>query len=286
VDTHKQEGAAGYYERQFNNRLSIPDAADYNARAVQQSQHARNELHCSLDVPYGASARERLDVFYGRGNAPRPLLVFIHGGYWRSRDKSDFSFIAAPFVSAGITVAMPTYDLAPQVSVEKIVQQMLAAHAFLYRNADHFGVSGERIYVAGHSAGGHLAAMMLLAQWRDYSPDLPPDLIKGAYAISGVYDLMPLLQFSFNKDIGLDADSARKASPLNYRPARPVPLYTAVGALESDEFKRQAHELRHAWAHCHAGHVQARACHHLSILEALANRRHPLFHSVLRMIKA
>jgi arylformamidase len=286
VDTHLAKGAADYYERQFNNRLSIPDAAEYNSRAVQQSQHARNELRCSLDVPYGTSARERLDVFYGRGSGPRPLLVFIHGGYWRSRDKSDFSFIAAPFVSAGITVAMPNYDLAPQVTVEKIVQQMLAAHAFLYTQAGDFGVSPERIYVAGHSSGGHLASMMLAAQWSDYLPDLPPDLVKGGYAISGVYDLTPLLHFSFNRDIGLDAESARKVSPLSYRPARPVPLYTAVGALESDEFKRQAHELRHGWAHCHAGHVEARACHHLSILEALANRRHPLFQSVLRMMKA
>ncbi|MEA3155111.1 MAG: arylformamidase [Betaproteobacteria bacterium] len=283
MNQHATQGA-DYYERQYNNRLAIPNAADYNARAKRLSTEARLLLPCTLDVAYGSSPRERLDIFPGRGPGPHPLLIFIHSGYWRSRDKSEFSFIAPPFVAAGVTVALPSYDLAPGVTVEKIVQQMLAAVAWLYRNAGQHEIDRNRIFVAGHSAGGHLAAMMLAAQWREYGSDLPPDLLKGGYAISGVYDLLPLLQFSFNDDIGLDADSARKVSPLTYRPAHPVALYTAVGALESDEFKRQAHELQHAWAHCHTEHMEARSCHHLSILEAIGNKRHPLFHSMLRMM--
>jgi arylformamidase len=277
---------AAYYERQYNIRPSIPDAAEYDARAQRLSNEARLLLPCTLDVPYGSSPRERLDIFPGRGRDPHPLLVFIHGGYWRARDKSEFSFVAAPFVASGVTVALPDYDLAPDVTVEKIVQQMLAALAWLFRNAREHAIDRRRIYVAGHSAGAHLAAMMLAALWREYGSDLPSDLVKGGYVVSGIYDLAPLLQVSLNSDLRLDNGSARKVSPLTYRPEHPVALYTAVGAVETDEFKRQCHELRHAWAHCQKEHVEPHSCHHLSMLEAIGNKRHPLFQSMLRMVNA
>jgi arylformamidase len=285
LNQHATRGA-DYYERQYNNRVAVPDHPDYIARAQRLSNEARLLLPCTVDIAYGASARERLDIFPGRGKGRRPLLIFIHGGYWRSRDKSEFSFVAQPFVAAGVTVALPSYDLTPHVSVEKIVQQMLAAVAWLYRHAADHDIDRDRIYVAGHSAGGHLAAMMLAAQWDALASDLPRDLLKGGYAISGIYDLKPMLEFSSNSDIGLDAQSARKVSPLTYRPVYPVALHTAVGSLESDEFKRQADELRHAWVHCHKSHVEARSRHHFSILEAFANKRHPLFDSAMRMIDA
>ncbi len=272
-----------YFEQQYNNRLSIPDAASYNERAVARSIDARRDLDCVLDVPCGPSPRQRLDLFRAR-RADAPLLSFIHGGYWRSREKSDFSFVARPFVEAGISVALPTYDLAPQVTVETIVQQMLAAHAWLYRHGSEYGVRAARLCVAGHSAGGHLAAMLACAKWEDYAPDLPADLVKGAFAISGVFDLMPMLQFSFNADIRLDAAMAKKVSPLTYYPARCVPLYTAVGELESDEFKRQAKAIAQAWPHCFIGHVEVPGCHHLSILEALADPNSALFAAVHDMV--
>ena len=272
-----------YFEQQYNSRLSIPDAVEYNARAVSRSREARLLLRSNLDVPYGSWPRARLDLFHGHGRAPHPLLVFIHGGYWRSRDKSEFSFVASPFASRGITVAVPDYDLVPAVTVEQIVQQMLAAVAWLYRHAGDYEIDRDRIFVAGHSAGGQLAAMMLAAQWPTYGDDLPRDLVKGAYGVSGIYDLRPILHFSLNEDIRLDEKSAKKASPVSYCPEGSAPLYTAVGALESDEFKRQARLIQQAWKHAH--HMEIPHCHHLSMLEALVDKHSPLYASALRMIQ-
>jgi hypothetical protein len=163
------EDPDAYYEAQYNNRLAIPDAAVYNARGVERSAAARSRLASRLDLAYGPSARQRIDL-YPAAAAGAPILSFIHGGYWRSRDKSEFAFIAEPFVAAGITVAMPEYDLAPSVTVATIVEQMVAAHAWLYRNAGDHGADPSRLFVAGHSAGGHLAAMMAATHWNRSRP--------------------------------------------------------------------------------------------------------------------
>lgn len=298
-----------YYERQFNNRLSIPDANAYNERGVARSAVARARLRHHFDLPYGPSARQRIDLFPA-AQPDAPLLSFIHGGYWRSRDKSEFAFIAEPFVAAGITVAMPEYDLAPAVSVETIVRQMLAAHAWLYRHARAYGADPDRMFVAGHSAGGHLAAMMAGASWDQYSagtaeadgqiqgegqkpgtgknhePPLPADLVKGACAVSGVFDLAPILHFSFNEAIGLDAQSAHAMSPISYSPALAVPILTAVGALESEEFKRQCQVLAEAWPHCVNAHLEVPGCNHLGVVEALADPDSLLFRAVRERVLA
>lgn len=270
-------------DRQYVNRLSIADAPQYNLRAESRSRAARAELRCALDLPYGDAPRERID-FFPAAQAGAPIYCFIHGGYWRSREKSEFSFVARPLVEAGISVALPTYDLAPSVTIEKIVQQMLAALAWLYRNARKHGADPRRIYVGGHSAGAHLAAMMIAAQWEVYARDLPPDLVKGALAVSGVYDLAPLLEVSFNSDLRLDAAAARKLSPVTYRPLRATPLVTAVGANESDEFKRQNLAIRTAWPHCWRRDIAMPGHHHLSILETMGEAGSPLVQAALDLI--
>ena len=268
-----------YYEAQYNNRLTIPDAPVYNARGVERSTAARARLASHLDLAYGPSPRQRIDV-YPAARPDAPILSFIHGGYWRSRDKSEFAFIAEPFVAAGITVAMPEYDLAPAVTVETIVAQMVAAHAWLYRHAGEYGADASKLFVAGHSAGGHLTAMMAATRWNEIDAALPADLVKGAYAISGVFDLMPMLHFSFNADIRLDAASAKAMSPVEHRPAWPMPVRTAAGALESDEFRRQCRTLAEHWPASVKGHMDVAGCHHLSVAEALADPGNALFQSV------
>ena len=273
------DDADAYYEGQYNNRLSIPDAADCNARGVLRSTAARARLASRLDLAYGPSPRQRIDL-YPAAAPGAPILSFIHGGYWRSRDKSEFAFIAEPFVAAGITVAMPEYDLAPAVTVGTIVEQMVAAHAWLYRHASEHGADRSRLFVAGHSAGGHLAAMMAATRWNEIDPELPADLVKGAYAVSGVFDLMPMLHFSFNADIRLDAASAKAMSPIEHCPAWPVPVRTAAGALESDEFRRQCRTLAERWPASVKGHMDVPGCHHLSVAEALADPGNALFESV------
>ena len=268
-----------YYEAQYNNRLAIPDAAVYNARGVERSTAARARLASRLDLAYGPSPRQRIDV-YPAARPDAPILSFIHGGYWRSRDKSEFAFIAEPFVAAGITVAMPEYDLAPAVTVATIVEQMVAAHAWLYRHAGECGADASKLFVAGHSAGGPLAAMMAATRWNEIDAALPADLVKGAYAVSGVFDLMPMLHFSFNADIRLDATSAKAMSPIERPPAWPVPVRTAAGALESDEFRRQCRTLAEHWPASVKGHIDVPGCHHLSVAEALADPGNALFQSV------
>lgn len=279
------ENLQAYYEAQYNNRLAIPDAARYNARGIERSAAARTRLAARLDLAYGPSPRQRIDL-YPAAAPGAPILSFIHGGYWRSRDKSEFAFIAEPLVAAGITVAMPEYDLAPAVTVATIVEQMVAAHAWLHRHAGEHGADPARLFVAGHSAGGHLAAMMAATHWNAIDPALPADLVKGAYAVSGLFDLMPILHFSFNADIGLDAASAKAMSPIEHAPAWPVPVRTAAGALESDEFRRQCRVLAEHWPASVKGHMDVAGCHHLSVAEALADPQCDLFRSVRDFVLA
>ena len=184
-------------------------------------------------------AAERLDYFPTQREAA-PLLVFIHGGYWRSLDKSDFSWLAPPFIQHGVALALLNYGLAPATAIEDIVRQQLRALAWLYRNGDRLGFDPERIVVAGHSAGAHLTAMMMAALWPVYDRELPPLLVKGGLGISGIYDLAPLVHAPFvNVDLRLDERRADALSPVHLPPATSAPLITAVGGLESSEFRRQ-----------------------------------------------
>jgi len=153
-----------YYESLYNNRAAVPDFQSFFDRWAARSAQARRELDVELDVPYGDHRMETMDIFRPRGEA-RALLMFIHGGYWRSLDKKDHSFVAAPFVNAGAAVAAINYSLCPTVKIEDIVLQCLKAGAWLYRNAGEVGTPRNRIFVAGHSAGGHLTAMCMAAQW-------------------------------------------------------------------------------------------------------------------------
>ncbi len=175
------------------------------------------------------------------------MLVYIHGGYWRALDKRDQSFVAPPFVAAGAMVVLPNYALCPAVTIEHIVLQLVQSLAWVWRHAAEHGGDPARIVVAGHSAGGHLAAMMLACDWRAVAPDLPADLVKGALAVSGVFELEPLRHAPFlAPDLNLDAATARKLSPA----AMPAPrgrLVAVVGGDESEEFLRQNALIAEAW---------------------------------------
>jgi arylformamidase len=272
-----------YCERQYNVRAAIPEHPQIFARWKEESIRARAELSCELDVAYGSGPNEVLDIYPARGEC-RALLTFIHGGFWRALDKSDFSFVAGPYVENGVTVAVVNYALAPAVSVETIVKQMLAAHAWIYRNCERYGAPRRNIYVSGHSAGGHLAAMMLLAVWSAYAKDLPDDLVKGGLAVSGIYDLEPLLHVSFNSDMRLNVAAVIKLSPVRYRPLRAVPLYTSVGGAESDEFRRQNRLIATTWNHCFRRDIPMPGFHHLGVVEQLGDPDSALCGGALRMM--
>ncbi len=278
------DALTAYNDRQYNARAMIPDHAQIFERGAKRSAEVRAHLPCRLDIPYGASAAERLDIFPAEGRS-EALLVFIHGGYWRSRDKSDFSYLAPAFTRRGVTLALPNYGLCPEVGIEDIVKQNLLAIAWLWHYGARYGVNPGRLYVAGHSAGAHLTAMMLAARWNAYMPQLPYNLVKGGLAISGIYDLEPLVHAPFvNQDLKLDAALARRLSPVHIPPATTAPLYTAVGGEESDEFKRQNALIARTWRYAFAGDLPMPGCNHLTVLEKLADPNSALFQGAMAMM--
>jgi len=259
-----------WYDEQYNNRARIPEHpailehwADASARALESSPAMR-------EIAYGEGLGERLDVFPA-ARAGSPVLVYIHGGYWRALGKRDQSFVAPPFVEAGAMVVLPGYALCPIVSVEHIVLQMVRALAWVHRHAGEFGGDAQRIVVAGHSAGGHLATMLLACEWRSVAPDLPADLVKAALSISGLYELEPLRHAPFlAPDLKLSAASARRLSPALFPPPRSGSLVTVVGGDESEEFHRQAALISQAWGAAVIGAECVGQRNHMNVLHELA----------------
>ena len=216
---------AQFVEREYNNRAMVPEHPAIFARWEKDSQFVRASLRGHVDIAYGSDARHRIDIFPAE-NA-RGLLVFIHGGYWRSLDKSMFSWLAASWVAAGVSVAAPNYRLAPSVAIDAIVDDAIAAMNFLVRKGPSYGVSSDRIVVSGHSAGGHLAAALLAAPLSRLQFDAAR--IIGAVPISGVFDFEPLLLHAFNADFKLTPESARALSLHDKKPTVAAPLVIAAG---------------------------------------------------------
>jgi arylformamidase len=273
-------------EREYNARAAIPEHPQIFARWAEQGAATRRRRAGLIDVPYGDDAGERLDFFPTTANGA-PLFIFIHGGYWRSLDKFDFSWIAPPFLDAGVAVALPNYGLAPRVTVEEIVRQQIRALAWLYARADDLGFDRRRMVVAGHSAGGHLTAMLMAVLWPRVDPALPADVVKAGLAISGLFDLEPLVPLPFiNADLGLDGSSAHKVSPVLLPPATAAPLVTVIGALESSEFKRQTVLIRRTWAGNCADHIEIPGANHLTVCDGLGDPASPLHRAALALVRA
>ncbi len=272
------------YNQQYDARAMIPDSPTIFTRWAKESARVRRTNLGLFDLAYGESDGERLD-FFPTTQRDGPLLVFIHGGWWRSLDKSDFSFIAPPFTRAGINVALTNYTLAPAATIEEIVMQQMRALAWLYRSAHKYQYDPRRIILAGHSAGAHLTAMMLAALWPVYAADLPSDLIKAAFMLSGLYDLEPVQYADFvNVDLKLTPDRIRNISPARMPQSDLTPFMTAVGGLESDEFKRQNSLIGDAWKANHLGDLALPEVNHLTICDAFATPGHRLFETVAKSV--
>jgi arylformamidase len=233
-------------ERGYNVRLLRDDLDDLMADWGARSARFRATADCRLDLAYGKRARERIDLFRS-GVAGAPLLAYIHGGYWQRGDKSAYSFVAKPFVDAGVDVAMLSYNLCPDGDLALLTAQVRAAIAWLWRNAGDLGVSRERISVAGHSAGGHLAAMVLATNWPALGTDLARDLVKSGIPISGLFRLEPLRRTTINDAVGIDDGIARDYSPQFLEPATRAPVLVALGGGETPHFHRQTNEFVAQW---------------------------------------
>ncbi|MBT9594724.1 MAG: alpha/beta hydrolase [Vitreoscilla sp.] len=275
----------GWLDTQYNNRARVPEHVAIIDRWRQASQLVREQSPaCRIGLAYGEGSDETVDVFPA-AEPDAPVLVFIHGGYWRALDKADHSFIAPSFVADGAAVVIPNYSLCPAVSIEHIALQMTRLVAWTVRHAPAFRADPGRIALVGHSAGGHLAAMMLGCRWKDVDPGLPLQPLRGALSISGLYDLEPLRHTPFiAPDLKLTPASVKRLSPAFFpRPKRP--LYAVVGGDESEEFLRQNQMIRDQW-----GPTAVPVCetlagrHHFDILHNLVEPAGRLHHLALRLL--
>jgi arylformamidase len=230
-------------ETLYNNRAAVPEHPQIFAHWAAQSAATRAHHTQHVTFSYGKHAKQTLELFA----APKSkgLVIFIHGGYWRSLDKDDFSFLAEPFLANDISFASINYRLCPEVGIGDVVTDCERAVAWLKAHVHEYGVSFERTALIGHSAGAHLVAMLFCTDWARY--DVNANAFIGGVGISGIYDLGPMLHVSMNNDLQLDAPTAERLSPINLTPRLNVPLELSVGAAETSEFIRQTSLLPSAW---------------------------------------
>ena len=229
--------AAVDYEAEYNNRARVPEYPAHFAGWARDAA-AYREKNVPRLIAYGPGARNIIDFF--PGDNKRPIVVFIHGGYWQALDGSFFSHLAGGLNAHGVGVAIPSYELCPDVTVEEIIGQMRTMTRELAR-------LGQPLVISGHSAGGHLAACMLATDWPAFDASLPEDLVTAAYAISGLFDLGPLVETSINIALRLDHATARAVSPLFWNAPMRGSLDAVVGENESSEYLRQSKSIVDIW---------------------------------------
>lgn len=257
------------YEKEYDNRGRVPDHPEIFTRWEREGASYRAATPgAEIGLTYGPSPRQTIDFFPAKDNdAQTPLALFIHGGWWRSLDPRMFSQLAAGPNARGVSVTIAGYDFCPQVSVATIIDEMRAACLWLWRK------HAKRIFVYGHSAGGHLAACMVAQDWKTFASGAPADLVPAAYAISGVFDLAPLLQVTPNQDLRLDAAEARRVSPLFWKMPAGRTLDAVVGSLESSEFLRQSRIIAEGWGTRGVAtrYEEITGANHFTVVDALSD---------------
>lgn len=303
-------------DREYDLRSAAPDHELWGERRIAWSERARQTLDCQLDVRYGESSRQALDIFPAvqrstgvevagveaggsagvevggsagaeGGATGSPVEIYIHGGAWRGKSKADVSFIAEPLVAAGVTFVAIDHDLAPDVTLDEIVRQVRSAVAWVHREIATYGGDPNRIHIAGHSSGAHLAAMALVTPWRD-AFGLPDDVIKAACLTSGLFDLEPVRLSFMNEPLGLDEAAVERLSPIRHLPPPTVPIVLSVGGQETAELIRQtrAFEAVLRRANRPVTFVEMPGDHHYSLAVRPGQAGNPLFDAVLASIRA
>lgn len=254
---------------------------------MQRSERARDELDCHLDVRYGAGAKQCLDIFHC-GDTHAPCLLYFHGGYWQRGDKSVYSFVAPAFVGHKVNVVVVGYDLCPDVSLTQIVNEAREAVYELWVRASEFGLNRERFAVMGHSAGGHLALMLMGTKWADQDPRLPAEIIKLAIPISPLSWLEPVrLTEELNAAIGMDESEAHALSPMTHHaPVTRAPQLVFVGQSESSEFHRQADMYASAYGDKHRDIRVSKlaGADHFDVLNAVVDAESFAFQASLQLL--
>ncbi len=273
-------------DQQYNIEAAVGDMRPYVEWFVGGSAKARAEMQCMLDVPFGPTRDETLDIFPAR-TPNAPVLLFVHGGYWRILSSKEFSLVARGPVAHDVTVVVSNYSLCPKVNLAEITRQSRAVVAWIAKNIEAYNGNPARLFVAGHSAGGHQVGMLVATDWLgDYG--LPADVIKGGVPISGLFDLRPFRHSWLQPKLQLDADLIERQSPLFHIPEQAPPLLVTLGGEESTEFHRQSADYVAAWrAHGHRATEFAQAGkNHLTAIGGLEEPDSALCRALVEFIAA
>jgi arylformamidase len=271
-------------EYHFNPRITVANAMELLTGLPERAARARQSLSGDMDVRYGPGEKECFDLFAATTDvlgSPPPAQIFIHGGYWRAMDKSDYSHLATDVVAAGVTHISLNYDLCPGVSLDTIVAEMRRAIIYIHQNAADLGIDGDRLHLAGHSAGGHLTAMMMRQDWADAG--LPKNVLKSAMPISGAFEPEAIMHTSINDDVGLDLETARRNGLLDAPPAVAAPVLALVGGDEPEGF----HALSEAYvALCADGEKHTvPGANHFTVLDHIFQKDGAYFATMMAQIK-
>jgi arylformamidase len=284
-------------DAQYDNRGKVPEFPQYleRYRAASAAARQRYAACAQLDVPVGSTPIERIDIFPAAGTAPAPVLVFIHGGYWLMLDKADFSFVANGFVPQGITTVVIDYALIPSVRMDELVRQCRQAVGWVLANAGGFGGDPGQVWIAGHSAGGHLTAMAAATDWGSFTAPLLPTPVAnrplGGFSISGLHDLVPISRSYLQQSLALTPEEVAANSPMNLAPPREGRWTALVGGKEGPEYHRQSTELARRWTEAGNSGAQARVQarivdghDHFSVMMALDDPQDPLTREIAQQM--
>lgn len=271
------------HEHEYNNRARVPEWADILSDWTRRSAALRGAAAAAdLGVPYGPTKRQILDILWPDTSRAAPVALYIHGGYWQASHPRDVSFVAEGCLAHGVAVALAGYDLAPDVPLSTIISELRGAAVTLYHRVRR------RVAVAGHSAGGHLAAALTATSWHELDTRGPDDIVTGGLGISGVYEVAPLVRTSLNEKLRLTEDEALRLSPAHWDvpPGRRFKAF--VGAQESDEFRRQARDLAAGWTEkgtATAAHEVPDA-NHFTVVEEMADPSSPMVAALVAEARA
>ncbi|MDG2427722.1 MAG: alpha/beta hydrolase [Acidimicrobiales bacterium] len=276
-------------DAEYDLRPLVPNHLEIFTRYIRDGQSTTSRQEMVRDITYGQNPKQTLDLFPA---APRhglaPVVCFIHGGYWRNKDKSDFHYLAPAFTRAGVHFVLINYTLAPEASMDQIVQENREAVVWLAAHAAEHGIDPKRIHVTGHSAGGHLVAMLMVTDWSSFAGgQLGSDVLAGGTAISGLFDLEPIRLCYLNESLHLDDEQALRNSPVGLTPTTKTPLILALGGDETSEYHRQQEALLGSWSKhdLPLSIVEMPGLNHYDVIDHLGHPGSALHHAVIDQVR-
>lgn len=271
---------------QYNPAATVSDLGSYQQWNAEQSKRVSSTMQCERNIAYGEAAIQKLDIFPAKG-ANAPVLIDIHGGGWTAGSKNARSFPAESIVPKGVMWVPIDYGLAPAFKLDAIVDHVRSAVAWVYKNIARYGGDPNRIYVSGNSAGGHLTATTIMPGWQA-KYGVPENVVKGACAMSGVYDMnaVRLAAEGPNDALKMDEAEAKRNSPLFHMPKNFGPLIVSYGAPELPEFKRQGADFAKAWkaAGLSVTEIVVPGAHHFAMSREFANADSELHQAMMKII--